>query len=82
MYDSGWYKIVNDNYTGYNSSDNPVVISTAGQLASFSKLVNGGKNFSGKTVKLTASLDLSAYLWTPIGTMDETAAQATLSAVL
>ena len=36
-------------------------------LKYFRDLVNGGKNFSGKTVKLTADIDLSGENWTPIG---------------
>ena len=42
-------------------------ISTAEQLAGLAKLVNGGNNFSGKTIKLTADIDLNNQAWTPIG---------------
>ena len=61
-YDTSWYD-------GSASSFN---IKTAKQLAGFSVLVNGlngvsAANFSGKTVHLTASLDMSQYLWKPIG---------------
>ena len=64
VYDSGWYG---------DGSANTYTISTAAQLAGLAVLVNGldgltPTTFSGKTVNLTASLDLSAYLWTPIGT--------------
>jgi The GLUG motif./Domain of unknown function. len=62
-YDTSWYNTVNANYV----SSNMVVISTARQLAAFSKLVNNGLDFNGKIVKLSASVDMSANLWTPIG---------------
>ena len=63
VYDSGWYSA---------QGNGPYTISTAAQLAGLAVLVNGmdgltPEPFSGKTVKLSASLDLSAYLWTPIG---------------
>ena len=42
-------------------------IADAGDLAQFANMVNGGKDFSGKTVKLTADIDLENQEWTPIG---------------
>ena len=42
-------------------------ISTPGQLAEFAKMVNEGERFSGKTVTLTADIDLSNMPWTPAG---------------
>lgn len=42
-------------------------ISTAEQLAGLAKLVNDGNNFSGKTIVLTADIDLNNQAWTPIG---------------
>ena len=43
-------------------------IATAQELAEFAKRVNDGEAFTGKTVLLTANIDLSAYdNWTPIG---------------
>ena len=43
-------------------------IATAQELAEFAKRVNDGESFTGKTVLLTANIDLSAYdNWTPIG---------------
>jgi len=71
-YDSDWYNTVTTHYASYNSTTIPVVISTSGQLAAFSMLVNSGKNFSGKLVTLNESVDMSAYLWTPIGTSNTT----------
>ncbi|MBQ3004515.1 MAG: leucine-rich repeat domain-containing protein, partial [Clostridia bacterium] len=37
------------------------------ELAHIAKLVNGGNNLSGYTVKLMNDIDLSRYIWTPIG---------------
>jgi hypothetical protein len=66
VYDSGWYG---------NGTASTYTVSTAAQLAGLAVLVNGlngiaPADFSGKTVKLAASIDLSANLWTPIGTAD------------
>ena len=52
----------------YDASKDTFEISTAAELAGLAKLVNGGNNFSGKTIKLTADLDLNSKEWTPIGT--------------
>lgn len=43
-------------------------ISTAEQLAGLAQMVNAGTDFSGKTIKLTADIDLGDKEWTPIGT--------------
>ncbi|WP_455639429.1 GLUG motif-containing protein [Parabacteroides sp.] len=69
--------------TNYDNTDN-FEISTAAQLAGLAQLVNGGKNFSGKTIKLTDNIvlnnnvlsndgnfknsDSGLNTWTPIGT--------------
>lgn len=59
-YDIGWY-------TDDPSADS-FVITTAQELAGFGALVNSGVSFSGKTVTLANSVDLSAYTaWDPIG---------------
>ena len=43
-------------------------ISTAEELKAFADRVNNGENFLGKTIMLTANIDLSSYEnWTPIG---------------
>lgn len=42
-------------------------IATAADLLWFSNEVNGGKNFSGETVVLTADIDLAYVEWPPIG---------------
>lgn len=62
----------------YNDNDKDFKISTAAQLAGLAQLVNGGNNFSGKTIKLTADIKLNdenlptaddtPNSWEPIGT--------------
>lgn len=63
-----WTSAGNYDTSWYDGGSGPFNISTAKQLAGLAVLVNGGNDFSGKTVNLTASIDLSAYLWLPIGT--------------
>ena len=45
-------------------------IRTAEELANFAQLVNGGDNFSGKTITLGKNIVLDGSDWTPIGTKD------------
>ena len=52
--------------SNYNSATE-FTIADAGDLAQFAVMVNGGKDFSGKTVKLTDDIDLGSQEWTPIG---------------
>jgi uncharacterized repeat protein (TIGR02543 family) len=56
-YDTSWYA----------AGNSPYKISTAAQLAGLAYLVVNGTNFTGETVNLAASVDVSAYPWTPIG---------------
>lgn len=49
-------------------SDGVVVIRTPEELARLAAEVNIGNNFSGKTIRLDADIDLSGRYWTPIGT--------------
>ena len=50
------------------AESNEFYISTAAQLAQFAYMVNNSsKQFSGKTVRLIADIDLSAHYWVPIG---------------
>lgn len=64
-------------YTWYDTNPSAAVftINSIEQFKGLADIVNGNYgpafNFSGKTIKLTASLNLSGYgNWTPIGTMD------------
>ena len=52
---------------GDGSADSPFEIATGEQLAYFEKQVNGGENYAGKYIKLTADIDLGGREWTPIG---------------
>ncbi len=50
------------------SSENIEVIKTVDELKALAEAVNSGDTKSGKTVVLTADLDLDNAKWTPIGT--------------
>lgn len=57
---------------GYLEKDKEVIISTNNGLAWLISVVNGyngciADDMSGKTVTLTADVDMNAYIWTPIG---------------
>lgn len=69
----------------YNTTDNSFTLSTPAELAGFAAIVNGKAKstdpktgettaikdaFEGKTITLGASIDLSAYSWSPIGGKD------------
>ena len=51
----------------YTAGDAPYQISTGKELVYLAQLVNDGNNFSGKTIMLTADIDLNNQAWTPIG---------------
>ena len=51
----------------YNDTDTEFILNTAEQLAGLATLVNKGNSFEGKKVKLGADIDLSKYVWIPIG---------------
>jgi len=53
--------------------DNTISISTPAELSAFANSVNSGKSYSGKTVKLTADINLDNQNWTPIGACNSTA---------
>lgn len=71
------YRDTSFNIDGKGSLDNPIVVSTAEQLAQIAWLVNeGGNTFQGKVVALGADIDLKRSdntkpQWIPIG-RDET----------
>ena len=58
--DTSWY---DDNTTDTDE----FTISDSADLAGLAELVNEGNNFSGKTIKLGADIDLGGKEWTPIG---------------
>ncbi|MDO4340618.1 MAG: GLUG motif-containing protein [Eubacteriales bacterium] len=53
----------------YAAPGETVTISTADELKTLRDGVNGGNSYSGVTVTLTANIDLSNEVWTPIGTI-------------
>lgn len=57
----------------YNDSDTEFNLASAEQLAGLAALVNGGNSFHGKTVNLTADVDLNMVQWTPIGRSNDNA---------
>ena len=52
----------------YNESETSFTLNTAMQLAGLAQLVNNGNDFSGKTITLSADINLNSQEWTPIGT--------------
>lgn len=55
----------------YDEDKNTYEISDANQLAAFRDMVNEGNNFDGKTIVLTADIDLNHKEWEPIGVIEE-----------
>lgn len=51
----------------YNAAATSFDIHNAAELAGLSKLVQEGNDFTGKTLKLVADVNLEEHLWTPIG---------------
>jgi hypothetical protein len=60
----------------YNDSATSFTIDTASELAGLAELVNAENNFSGKTINLSADIDLLGLKWTPIGVDWQTTNQA------
>ena len=60
-----WLDSADDSW--YSDSETSFNISTPEQLAGLAELVNRGTDFSGKTITLTADINLSGKQWTPIG---------------
>ncbi len=71
-----WNGTIDKSWTGSGTADDPILISTAEQLAGFADSVNRGDDFSGRYIELAADIYLSdstlgdslKYEWThPIG---------------
>jgi uncharacterized protein (TIGR02145 family) len=75
-----WDEKIDSEWYWDNQEQTEFTISTAAQLAGLAQLVNGGNNFSGKTIKLSANIMLNdtanwkkwsetkpTNAWTPIG---------------
>ncbi|MBE7068794.1 MAG: hypothetical protein E7381_05785 [Clostridiales bacterium] len=50
----------------YNDTDSSFSLSTAEEVAGLAELVNGGNNFSKKTIELESNVDLNGNSWTPL----------------
>ena len=63
-----WSSNADTDWGSNYAESNEFYISTAEQLSQFASMVNNSsKQFSGKTVRLIADIDLSAHYWVPIG---------------
>lgn len=51
----------------YNENDTEFILADVADFLGFRDLVDGGKNFAGKTVKLGCDIDLNGKLFDPIG---------------
>ena len=60
---------VSEDGSWYNPSNTTFTIMNGSQLYNFSKLVNAGTDFTGKTVMLGDDINLNNNEWTPIGNM-------------
>ena len=69
---TNWLDEGNADTSWYDAAETEFEIGTAAELAGLAKLVYSGNNLSGKTVKLTADIDLGDNMWTPIGRMINT----------
>ncbi len=52
---------------GQGTARSPWTIRTEAQLRAFAASVNGGRNYAGKHIRLTANVDLGGRAWAPIG---------------
>lgn len=65
---STWDGTSSDTAFYYDNPDaNEYSISTTAELRGLAELVNGGNDFSGKTIILENDIDLGNHEWTPIG---------------
>ena len=64
---TNWIDAADTNWYTSNSEASEFTIDTAEELAGLAKLVNEGNDFSKKTIKLGANIDLDGKEWTPIG---------------
>lgn len=65
---TNWIDAADTNWYTSNSEASEFTITSTAELAGLAKLVNGGNDFSKKTIKLDANIDLDGKEWTPIGT--------------
>lgn len=68
----------NATYLNTDAQGNNYFISNANELVYFAKSVNvDGETYAGKTVKLTADIDLAGKLWIPVGQTQVSSFQGT-----
>lgn len=65
--DDVWDGSVSSSLEGGGTADEPYLIKSGADLAYFCAQVNGGKDYSGKYLKLTANIDLNNISFNPIG---------------
>ena len=65
--EAGKRKAVSPFTGGRGTAKSPWTIGTEAQLRAFAASVNGGKNYAGKHIRLTANVDLGGRAWAPIG---------------
>lgn len=71
VYSTNWDTLASTKSCSCGASEaveNIYYIANDTQLAAFRDKVNAGNTFAGKTIKLTADIDLNNAAWTPIGT--------------
>lgn len=62
---TSWSDVADSSW--YNSGQDEFIISTAEEFAGVAQLVQSGTTFAGKTINISADIDLDGNLWTPIG---------------
>lgn len=62
---TSWSAVADSSW--YNSAQVEFTISTAEEFAGVAQLVQSGTTFAGKTIIISADIDLNGNLWTPIG---------------
>ena len=67
MDEDGYVTFVRTGLAGGGTEENPYLINNLEDLVFFRDQVNGGNNYAGKYVALTADIDLNNEEWTPIG---------------
>ena len=67
---ASWGTESNNDTSWYDASQSEFVLTTAAQLAGLSRLVDEGVNFRYCTVRLGADVDLSAFQWEPVGSIE------------
>lgn len=76
VYDEDWHlEVPSETWSDhadkswYSADTNDFTINSAAQLAGLAEIVNAGTDdFTGKTIKLNASISIENYQWIPIGT--------------